>query len=320
MKTKNRWLLFGLWLLAASVPGSLYAQALNPTTAKFAASPDHNATASDGTPAVTSYELDFYLAGATQSFQGTTLGKPTPDASNYISINIATLLGGILPPAGVVYESRVQAIGPGGSGVSTVSNTFEYVLPCTFSVAPASKSFGSGGGPATVAVTTTTGCGWTAVSNATWLTVVTGSASGTGSATVNYTAAANTTTTSRSGTLTVAGQTVTVTQSGAACSVTVSPTSAAIGSGGGPATVTVTTTPGCGWTAVSNASWLILTSSASGTGMSTVNYTALANTATPRRLRIGTLTVAGQTVTVTETANNGGPLGNPGNLRIVVGQ
>jgi len=157
MSTKQRSLTFGLWLLAASVPGSLYAQAVNPTTAQFGASPDHNATAADGTPAVTRYQLDFYFAGALQPFQVLPLGKPTPDASNNISVNLATLLGGALPAPGIVYESRVQAIGPGGSGVSTVSNTFEYVVPCSFSVSPVSKSIGKSGGPSTVTVTTTTG-------------------------------------------------------------------------------------------------------------------------------------------------------------------
>src|ERR1700736_3108410 len=59
MYMKRRSLTFGLWLLAASVPGSLHAQAVNPTTAQFGASADHNATAADGTPAVTRYDLDF---------------------------------------------------------------------------------------------------------------------------------------------------------------------------------------------------------------------------------------------------------------------
>jgi hypothetical protein len=317
MSTKQRSLTFALWLLAASVPGSLYAQAMNPTTAKFGASPDHNATAADGTPAVTRYELDFYFAGALQPFQYLSLGKPTPDANNNISVNLATLLGGSVPAPGIVYESRVQAIGPGGSGVSTVSNTFEYAGPCSFSVSPVSKSIGKSGGPSTVSVTTTTGCAWTATSNASWLTV-TSSASGSGSATVTYTAAANTLTPSRSDTLTVAGQTVTVTQDGAVCSFTVSPASASIGKSGGPSTVTVTTTTGCAWTATSNASWLTVTSAANGSGSATVTYTAAANTGTPSRA--GTLTVAGQTVTVTEAASLGGPLATPGNVHILTGQ
>jgi hypothetical protein len=318
MYMKRRSLTFVLWLVAASVPGSLHAQAVNPTTAQFGASADHNATAADGTPAVTRYDLDFYFVGALQPFQVVSLGKPTPDANNNISVNLAALLGGSVPSPGIVYESRVLAIGPGGSGVSTVSNTFEYAVPCSFGVSPTGTVIGSSGGAASVTVTTATGCGWTAVSNApNWLTVTSG-ASGSGTATASYTVAVNTLTPSRFGTLTVAGQSVTVTQNGAACSFTVSPTSPSIGRSGGASSVTVTTTSGCAWTATSNASWLTVTSGASGSGSATVSYAAAANTATPTRT--GTLTVAGQTVTVTETASLGGPLATPGNVHIMVGR
>jgi hypothetical protein len=115
---------------------------------------------------------------------------------------------------------------------------------------------------------------------------------------VNYTVAANTGA-ARTGTLTVAGQTVTITQA-APCSFTVSPTSANPTSGGGPATVSVTTTTGCSWTATSNATWITITSGASGSGNGTVNYTVAAN-GTPSS-RSGTLTVAGQTVTINQAA------------------
>ena len=69
------------------------------------------------------------------------------------------------------------------------------------------------GGSHSAAVTTTSGCAWTGVSNATWITVTSGG-SGTGNGTVAYSVAANTSTSPRTGTLTIAGQTLTVTQSG----------------------------------------------------------------------------------------------------------
>jgi Ca2+-binding RTX toxin-like protein len=84
---------------------------------------------------------------------------------------------------------------------------------CAFSISPTSASVPGSGGPGNVGVTTTTGCAWTAVSNAPWLTINSG-ASGTGNGTVNYTVAANSGTTSRAGTLTIAGKTFTVTQAG----------------------------------------------------------------------------------------------------------
>ena len=54
-------------------------------------------------------------------------------------------------------------------------------------------------------------CTWTAASNASFLTITSGS-SGSGPGTVNFTASGNTTCGSRTGTLTVAGQTGTATQ------------------------------------------------------------------------------------------------------------
>ncbi|HZB45784.1 MAG TPA: BACON domain-containing carbohydrate-binding protein, partial [Pyrinomonadaceae bacterium] len=84
---------------------------------------------------------------------------------------------------------------------------------CTFSISPTSASYAAAGGSGTVSVTTSAGCAWTAVSNASFITV-TGGASGSGNGTVSYSVAANTGTASRNGTITIAGLTFTVTQAG----------------------------------------------------------------------------------------------------------
>jgi antitoxin (DNA-binding transcriptional repressor) of toxin-antitoxin stability system len=130
---------------------------------------------------------------------------------------------------------------------------------------------------------------------------------------VSYTVAANTSTASRTGTLTAAGQAVTITQSGA-CNFAVSPTTQAMAAGGDVATVSVTTTSGCAWTATESTSWITITSGASGTGNGTVSYSVPANTSTSART--GTLTVAGQTVTITQQNAPPAP-GVPPNLRII---
>jgi len=62
-------------------------------------------------------------------------------------------------------------------------------------------------------VTTNTGCAWTAVSNAAFLTVTAG-ASGTGSGVVNFSVAANTTGAARTANLTITGTTIGIAQSG----------------------------------------------------------------------------------------------------------
>ena len=91
---------------------------------------------------------------------------------------------------------------------------------------------------------------------------------------------------------------------GGTCSFSISPTSASVAAAGGTGTVTVTATAGCSWSAISNASFITVTSGALGNGNGSVGYSVAANTATTSRT--GTLTVAGQTFTVTQAGTTGG--------------
>ncbi len=94
------------------------------------------------------------------------------------------------------------------------------------------------------------------------------------------------------------------TDCGGTCSFSISPTSASVASAGGTGSVSVTAGAGCNWTAVSNAAFITITAGASGTGSGTVSYSVAANTGTASRT--GTLTVAGQTFTVTQAGTTGG--------------
>src|SRR5207247_1211707 len=136
-----------------------------------------------------------------------------------------------------------------------------------------------GGGTGSSAVTALAGCGWTATSNDGWITV-TGGATGSGPGTATFSAAANPLTSNGTGTLTIAGNTFTVTQPGLTCTNTISPTSQTLTSAGGPATVNVTAAGACNWTAVSTATWITVSSGASGSGNGTVALNVAANTAT----------------------------------------
>jgi len=157
----------------------------------------------------------------------------------------------------------------------------------------------AGGSSITIPVSASAGCTWTATSNASFMTI-TGGANGSGNGTVTATVAANTGI-PRSGTLTVAGATVTVNQAGGiACTFTLSTTALPMREAGGTATVNVTGTAGCPWTAVSNDSFITVTSGASGTGNGAVGISVAANTGA---FRSGTLTIAGQTVTVSQDAS-----------------
>ena len=85
--------------------------------------------------------------------------------------------------------------------------------PCSYSLTQSSASFTSSGGTGSVNVTAGSGCAWTAVSNAGWVTITSG-ASGSGNGTVDFTAGANTSSAQMTGTLTIAGQTYTITEAG----------------------------------------------------------------------------------------------------------
>src|SRR6218665_2485606 len=93
-----------------------------------------------------------------------------------------------------------------------------------------------------------------------------------------------------------------VSSSASDCTYTLSPASNSVGAGAG-ASVTVTVIPtstSCAWTATvaSNARWITITSGGSGTGIGTVTYSYRANMSAAERR--GTLTIAGQTYTVTQ--------------------
>lgn len=171
--------------------------------------------------------------------------------------------------------------------------------PCAFSINPSTQSVAASGGAGTpVAITTATGCAWTATSNASWLTI-TSATSGNGPGTIQFSIAANTGG-SRSGTLTIAGQTFTVTQAAAVtCSYSIKPDNQSIGGAGGSGTIAVGAQAGCAWTAVSHVPWVTVTSGASGSGSGTTQFAVAANNGGSRT---GTLTVAGQTFTVTQAA------------------
>ena len=297
-----------------AIAPSLHAQTVvNPNTAEFDPSADHNATLPDGSAAVQSYQLELYLQGASAPFQTSSLGKPAPQTDGKIRVNLATVLVP-LPTPGTIYTADVAAVGPGGTSRSAQSNAFSWAAPCTYTVAPLTQSFSASSGTGSATVTTAAGCAWTAAANNTWISVSNGTnRSGTG--TVNYSVVANALTTARNGSITIAGQTLAITQSGLVCSFTISASSASVGASGGTGTVNVTANGGtCAWTATSPAGWVTITSGASGTGNGTVAFSAAANTATTTRS--ATLTIAGRPFAVNQAAAPSAPTA-PTNLRIL---
>src|SRR5215204_2211081 len=183
-------------LLAVSWASLVAAQTpvLDPRFLEFSASADHSTTAATGDPMVTRYDLEFYAIGAPAPFQTNPLGKPAPNTSGVVRIDLSTIFAGF--PTGTTYEARVAAVGPGGVSRSGVSNQFAFSNPCATTLTPTSTSVGSAAGTGTVAVATGGGCNWTATSNAAWVTLTSG-LSGIGNGSVNYSVAANALTSAR---------------------------------------------------------------------------------------------------------------------------
>ena len=170
---------------------------------------------------------------------------------------------------------------------------------CEYTAAPTAPSFESAGGTGVVEVGTTSACTWTAASGASWI-VVTSSGTRTGPGSIGFVVAPNVSTASRTGALTVAGITISVTQTGVACVYTVTPTSASFTTESGTGEIGVGTLPGCTWTAVSDAGWLVVApTSGTGTGEGTIQYSVARNRS--QNARTATLTVGGMaTATITQ--------------------
>ena len=85
------------------------------------------------------------------------------------------------------------------------------------------------------------------------------------------------------------------------CSYALSSTSLSLAGAGGTASLAVTAGSGCAWTASSSASFVTITSATSQSGNGTVNITVAEN---PGDARSATLTVAGQSVTISQAAGD----------------
>ena len=202
---------------------------------------------------------------------------------------------------GAVTFSATANSGNSRTGSLTIGGTtFAVTQPgsCAVSINPPSQSLpATAGNGSSISVQAAGGCAWTAATSATWITI-TGNASQTGNGTVTFSVTANTGS-ARVSTISIGNQTHTVTQAGS-CSVSIAPASQTVAAAGGTATsINVTAATGCNWTATPSQSWITITSGASGTANGTVAFTVAATTG-PQRT--ATISVAGQTHTVTQSS------------------
>jgi subtilisin family serine protease len=244
--------------------------------------------------------------GGYSSFNGTSMATPhTAGAVALLWSAVPALRHQIADTENILNDAAVDVSSTACSSNGVPNNTYGFgrldikaaVDLAASSISPASQNFVSSGGAGVVNITAPAGVGWQTFVNDAWITVTSGG-SGSGNGTLNFSVAANTGA-ARTGTLIVAGRLFTVTQDAPACTYAISPTSASFTSAGGAGSVTVTAGAGCAWTAASNAAWITITSGASGSGNGAVSYSVAANAGAARS---GTMTVAGQTFTVTQSA------------------
>jgi Putative binding domain, N-terminal/Viral BACON domain len=190
------------------------------------------------------------------------------------------------------------------SGCSNDNNPVQSTT-CSYTLSSTAQSAGAEGGQLSINVTRSSGsCGWTAQSDASWITV--SNTSGADTSALGYSVAANTGTDARTGHVTVSwtggSSQVTVTQAGApassgGCTYSVNPVAVTAPAEGatGQATVTVTGTNNCNWSAQSNQFWIHITSATPGPATGTISYTVDANTGPQRFGRIVVTHTAGTT-------------------------
>jgi uncharacterized protein (TIGR03437 family) len=111
-------------------------------------------------------------------------------------------------------QSRSGVISINSTGISSPLsfNVIQSGIACSYTLSPTSLSFTAAGGPGSIALTTNTGCQWTIVNPAAWISNL--PVPSTGPATINFSVAPNTTSASRSTSLTIAGQQAAITQAG----------------------------------------------------------------------------------------------------------
>jgi len=148
-----------------------------------------------------------------------------------------------------------------------------------------------------VMVTATLECGWSAMANAPWLSITSGS-SGIGNGMVGYLLSSNLSTLTRTGTVSVAGLTFTVVQTGVPCNYAISYTNQSVTASGGISIVEVSAARDCPWTAVSSVDWVTINLNQSSSGDNPVIYSIAANTSA--NSRTGEVVIAGYTLTVTQ--------------------
>jgi uncharacterized repeat protein (TIGR01451 family) len=189
--------------------------------------------------------------------------------------------------------SANAALGNPASAVLTIQENDS----CSFVVTGDLPQFAAAGGQGTVTMNAPEGCSWTASSLVPWLTITAG-ASGSGAGTISFTVAPNAGP-ARTGSILHTDDSFYNVSQASGCTYSIAPQSQAVTAAGGNVTVNVTASDSaCAWTAASSSDFITVSSGAAGNGNGAVTVSVAPNPSSIQRS--GTLTIAGQTFTVTQ--------------------
>lgn len=186
-------------------------------------------------------------------------------------------------------------------GSTSVTSTGPSPIKCLVTLTGPDSPLAPSAGIATITVSTTPECGWTATADANWVARIDPS-SGQGSGMLQVAVAANGSAGDRQTDVVVNSARARIQQEAAPCRYALSESSATVDSTGGTHQVTVSTSEGCEWTASSATTWISITDGSAGTGGGVVEFTAQANDSSART---GHLIIAGQSFTVTQIGTPG---------------
>jgi hypothetical protein len=118
-----------LLIVACSLwSSSAFAQTVtNPTVVNFTASPDHN-TVVGGIPLLDHYDLLLITGGTTVTAFTQGLAKPTPNASNVISVPLSSGFVAAMTP-NTLYTATLNAVGNGGTSSAPADRPFARLGP-----------------------------------------------------------------------------------------------------------------------------------------------------------------------------------------------
>lgn len=243
----------------------------------------------------------------------------TPDPSTWItithpdtSINPDLLFQGTVQVT-FAYSENTSPFPRTNRFRATLTGTGQYVIfefiqeppELTATVTPSTIEIDGFGGTRDISVVTNpAGAPWVGTTPASWIQVLSAPMNGDG--TLKIRILSNTTGSQRTADVFVLNQKVKVIQTSVEATFTLNPASTTAPAAGKSGAVGVTASAGNpAWTAASNAAWITVTNGPNYTGNASVNYTVAANASNDPRT--GTVTIAGQTFTVTQAGADDEP-------------